>query len=50
MVIVELNRKPVINRDQLFSSLKELKPGAVALFRVVMSGSAGRQLLAVEVP
>jgi serine protease Do len=50
MVIVELNRKPVVNRDQLFTSLKDLKSGAVALFRVAVSGSAGRQLLAVEVP
>ncbi len=50
MVIVELNRKPVLNRDQLFSSLKDLKPGAVALFRVAVAGSAGRQLVAVEAP
>lgn len=50
MAIVELNRKPVKNRDELMAGLKALPSGATALFRVATPGSGGKQLLALEVP
>ena len=50
MAVVELNRKPVKSRDELMSGLKALQPGAVALFRVALPGSAGKSLIALEVP
>jgi serine protease Do len=50
MAIVEINRKPVANRDELTAALKALSPGAVALFRVAFPGSAGKSLIALEVP
>ena len=50
MAIIELNRKPVRNRDELMAGLKGLTPGEVALFRVALPGSAGKSLVALEVP
>jgi serine protease Do len=50
MVVVEVNRKAVSGRDQLLTTLKELKPGSVALLRVAMTGAQGRQLIAIDVP
>ncbi len=50
MAIVELNRKPISNRDGLAAAFAQLKTGEVALFRVALPGSSGRQLLALEVP
>ena len=50
MAVVELNRKAVRSRDELMSGLKALPPGAVALFRVALPGSAGKSLIALEVP
>ncbi len=50
MAVVELNRKPVKSRDELMAALKALSPGAVALFRVALPGSAGKSLIALEVP
>ena len=50
MAIIELNRKPVRNRDELMAGLKSLVPGEVALFRVALPGSAGKTLVALEVP
>ena len=50
MAVIELNRKPVRNRDDLMTGLKGLSPGAVALFRVALPGSAGKTLIALEVP
>ena len=50
MAVVELNRKAVKNRDELMAALKGLEPGAVALFRVALPGSAGKSLIALEVP
>ncbi len=50
MAVVELNRKPVLNRDELMAGLKGLAPGEVALFRVALPGSAGKSLIALEVP
>jgi serine protease Do len=50
MVIVELNRKPIRSRDELTAGLKTLSPGATALFRVALPGSAGKSLIALELP
>ena len=50
MAVVELNRKPVLNRDELMAGLKGLSPGEVALFRVALPGSSGKSLIALEVP
>jgi serine protease Do len=50
MVVVELNRKPIKSRDELTQALKALGGGSVALFRVALPGSAGRTLIALEVP
>ncbi len=50
MTVVELNRKPVKGRDDLLSGLKTLTIGSVALFRVVLPGSSGNTLIALEVP
>ena len=50
MAVVELNRRAVKSRDELMKGLKALSPGAVALFRVALPGSAGKTLIALEVP
>ncbi|MDP1829783.1 MAG: trypsin-like peptidase domain-containing protein [Archangium sp.] len=50
MAIIELNRKPVRSRDELMTALKAMAPGSVALFRVALPGSAGKSLIALEVP
>lgn len=50
MAVVELNRAAITTRDELTAALKALKPGSVALFRVALPGSSGRQLIALEVP
>ena len=50
MAVIELNRKPVRNRDELMTALKAMAPGSVALFRVALPGSAGKSLIALEVP
>ncbi len=50
MAIIELNRKAVRSRDELMAALKTLTPGQVALFRVALPGSAGKTLIALEVP
>jgi serine protease Do len=50
MIIVEANRKPVRGQGDLLTALKELKGGNVALLRVAIAGTTGRELLAVEVP
>ncbi len=50
MAVVELNRKPIKSRDELMAALKGLGTGAVALFRVALPGSAGKSLIALEVP
>jgi serine protease Do len=49
MVVVEVNHKPVKNRDELVSQLKGAKSGEVVLLRTVVPGG-GRGLQAIEVP
>ncbi len=50
MAVVELNRKSIRNAEELLTSLKALKPDAVALFRVVLPGSTSKTLIALEMP
>jgi serine protease Do len=50
MVIVEVNHRPVRNRDDLLASLKEIKSGNIAMLRIATPGSSARNLLALEVP
>lgn len=50
MAVIELNRKQVKSRDELMAALKALSPGSMALFRVALPGSAGKSLIALEVP
>jgi serine protease Do len=50
MAVIELNRRPIRNRDELLAALKQLKSGGVALLRVALPGSAQRSLLALEIP
>ncbi len=50
MAVVEFNRRPIKSRDELMTALKSLGSGSVALFRVALPGSAGKTLIALEVP
>ncbi|MEW5741234.1 MAG: Do family serine endopeptidase [Myxococcota bacterium] len=50
VVVIEANRKPVTNRDDLMKALKEAKSGSVVLMRVTAPGAGAKSLLAIEVP
>jgi serine protease Do len=50
MVVVEAGRKLVRGRDDLMKVLSEGKSGAVVLLRVMLPGSGGKILQALELP
>ncbi len=50
MVVVEANKKPVRGRDDLMKVLSEAKSGTVLLMRVMLPGSGGKRLQALELP
>jgi serine protease Do len=49
-VVVELNHRPVKNRDDLMHGLSDAKPSSTVLLRVVAPGNEGRFLHALEIP
>jgi serine protease Do len=50
MVIVEAGKKQIRGRDDLMKILTEGKSGAVVLLRVMLPGSGGKVLQAIELP